>query len=85
MYDKFIIINDAKAIDAYIEELARNYSHLARAYDVGASHGRRMKALEVSAGVRSGRSYGKPGIRIMAGFRGKESVGSQVCCLTSLG
>ena len=82
MIDKLIIINDAKTIDAYVEELARNYSHLARAYDVGASHGRRMKALEVSAGVRSGSSHVKPGIRIMAGFRGKESVGSQVCSLT---
>ena len=68
-----------KAIDAYVDELARNYPSLARAYDVGASHGRRMKALEVSTELR--RSHMKPGIRIMAGFRGRESVGSQVHAL----
>ena len=66
-----------QAIDAYVDELEKNYSTLARAYDVGASHGRRMKALEVSADVGRG-SHMKPGIRIMAGFRGRESVGSQV-------
>ena len=69
---------DPQAIDAYVDELAKNYSGLAKAYDVGASHGRRMKALEVSSDAGRG-SHMKPGIRIMAGFRGRESVGSQVC------
>ena len=76
LFGEKIAFRSAKAIDAYVDELARNYSGLARAYDVGASHGRKMKALEVSTDL--GKSHMKPGIRIMAGFRGRESVGSQV-------
>jgi hypothetical protein len=56
----------------YIRQLAQKYPKTARVYTIGKS----MNVLEISGNLK--KSHVMPGIRIMAGMRGREMVGTQV-------